>query len=99
MTPLAPHLTSFLLERLKLHQQASPNTCDTYAYAFQLLLNFASKRLKTAPSSLAIEQLDERLILDFLTHLQLERNNTPRCNAANNFGLMCNQFWIAILSV
>lgn len=21
------------------------------------------------------------------------------CNAANNFGLMCNQFWIAILSV
>ncbi|EAO3469277.1 TPA_asm: tyrosine-type recombinase/integrase [Salmonella enterica subsp. houtenae serovar 16:z4,z32:-] len=78
MTPLAPHLTSFLLERLKLHQQASPNTCDTYAYAFQLLLNFASKRLKTTPSSLAIEQLDERLILDFLTHLQLERNNTPR---------------------
>lgn len=38
MTPLAPHLTNFLLERLKLHQQASPNTCDTYAYAFQLLL-------------------------------------------------------------
>ncbi|EEB7442733.1 hypothetical protein GJL21_01690 [Salmonella enterica] len=22
-----------------------------------------------------------------------------QCNAANNFGLMCNQFWIAILSV
>lgn len=49
MTPLAPHLTSFLLERLKLHQQASPNTCDTYAYAFQLLLNFASKQLKVMP--------------------------------------------------
>lgn len=78
MTLLAPHLTCFLLERLKLHQQASPNTCDTYSYAFQLLLNFASKRLKTAPSSMAIEQLDERLILDFLTHLQLERQNSSR---------------------
>lgn len=30
------------------------------------------------PSSLAIEQLDARLILDFLTYLQLERHNTPR---------------------
>ncbi|MEL5395827.1 hypothetical protein [Serratia nevei] len=42
------------------------------------MLNFASKQLKTTPSSLAIEQLDELLVLDFLTHLQLERLNTPR---------------------
>lgn len=49
MTLLAPHLTYFLRERLKIHQQASPHTCDTYAYAFQLLLNFASKKLKTPP--------------------------------------------------
>lgn len=78
MTPLAPHLTNFLLERLKIHRQASPNTCETYAYAFQLLLNFASKQLKTTPSDLTIEQLNERLILDFLTHLQVDRLNSPR---------------------
>ncbi|WP_261628290.1 phage integrase SAM-like domain-containing protein [Escherichia coli] len=78
MTALAPHLTSFLLERLKLHQQVSPNTCDTYSYAFQLLVNFASMQLNTTPSTLTIEQLNEKLILDFLTYLQRERNNTAR---------------------
>jgi site-specific recombinase XerD len=75
MTPLAPHLTNFLCERLQRHRQASPNTCDTYAYAFQLLLNFASEKLRTPPSSLTIEQLNERLILDFLVYLQTERGN------------------------
>jgi site-specific recombinase XerD len=82
MTQLAPHLTSFLRERLQIHRQASPNTCDTYAYAFQLLLNYANKKLHTPPSSLTIEQLDEKLILEFLMHLQVERNNGPRTRNA-----------------
>jgi hypothetical protein len=38
MTPLAPHLTAFLRERLPQERHASPHTCDAYAYAFQLLL-------------------------------------------------------------
>lgn len=36
------------------------------------------KNSKHPPSSLTIEQLDERLVLDFLMYLQLERQNTPR---------------------
>jgi integrase/recombinase XerD len=43
MTPLAPHLTAFLRERLPVHRRASQHTCDTYAYAFQLLLSFGSR--------------------------------------------------------
>jgi hypothetical protein len=40
---------------------ASEDTRDSYAYAFQLLLTFASKRLEVAPSQLAVEQIDAPL--------------------------------------
>ena len=73
MTPLAPHLSGFLCEYLPRERRASPHTCDTYAYAFQLLVCFAADRLKMQPSSLQIEQLDAPLILDFLHYLEAER--------------------------
>lgn len=51
MTPIAPHLTAFFRERLPLQRGASPHTCESYAYSFQLLLEFASDRLNvTLPS-------------------------------------------------
>jgi site-specific recombinase XerD len=56
---------------------ASPNTCDTYAYAFQLLFGFASMKLKVAPSDLCLEQLDAPLILAFLAHLENDRRCCP----------------------
>ena len=37
MTPLAPHITAFLRERLPLQRGASVHTCTSYAYTFQLL--------------------------------------------------------------
>src|SRR5438067_686490 len=40
MTPIAPHITAFFQKRLAAEQAASPQTCDTYAYAFQLLFEF-----------------------------------------------------------
>jgi site-specific recombinase XerD len=82
MTPLAPHLTAFLRERLPVERRASPNTCDAYAYAFQLLLSFASERLRKTPSALFIEQLDAVLIAAFLVHLQTVRGNGPRTRNA-----------------
>ena len=48
MTALAPHLAIFLREHLPRHQQASPHTCDAYAYCFQLLVSFAARRLQSA---------------------------------------------------
>ena len=41
MTPIAPHISAFLRERLPLQRGASDHTCDSYAYAFQLLFQFA----------------------------------------------------------
>ena len=65
----------FFQERLVLERQASVNTCDSYAYAFKLLLNYASKRLKVSPSRLALEQIDARLVTGFLNDLEASRAN------------------------
>jgi hypothetical protein len=73
MISIAPHITAFLRERLPIEKMASPNTCDTYAYAFQLLFEFASKKLKISPSDLCLEQLDAPLVLAFLAHLENDR--------------------------
>jgi integrase/recombinase XerD len=77
MIPIAPQITACLRERLPVERMASPNTCDAYAYAFQLLFEFASKKLKVAPSDLCLEQLDAPLILAFLAHLETARGCCP----------------------
>jgi site-specific recombinase XerD len=82
MTPVAPHITTWLRQRLPAERGASPNTCDSYAYAFQLLFAFAAKRLGVAPSNLAFEQLDAQLVLAFLEHLQRDRGNGARSRNA-----------------
>lgn len=76
MTPIAPHITAFLRQRLATERQASPHTCDTYAYAFQLLFEFSSRKYGVAPSALCLEQLDADLVLEFLEFLQAERGNS-----------------------
>jgi integrase/recombinase XerD len=75
MTALAPHLTAFFRERLPVELHASVNTCDSYAYAFRLLLHYASMRLKVTPSRLELEQIDAPLVVAFLNDLQATRAN------------------------
>jgi integrase/recombinase XerD len=75
MTAIAPHVTAFFNQRLILERGASGNTCDSYAYAFKMLLDYASKHLKTAPSRLELEQIDAPLVVRFLNHLETARSN------------------------
>jgi integrase/recombinase XerD len=75
MTPIAPHISAFLQQRLPIERGASDNTCESYAYAFKLLLEYASDVLKIPPSQLHFEQIDVRLIVDFLSHLETTRRN------------------------
>lgn len=82
MTDIAPHITAWLRQRLPVERAASPHTCDTYAYAFQLLLDFASRQVGVAPSALQIEHIDAPLVLAFLADLQRERGNAPRTRNA-----------------
>ena len=77
MTALAPHIQAFLREHMSLHRGASQHTCDSYAYSFQLLFEFAARRFKAAPSALQLEQLDAELIGAFLKDLEEGRRNSP----------------------
>jgi site-specific recombinase XerD len=76
MTSLAPHREAFLREHLVRHRAASQHTCDSYAYSFQSLFEFAAQKLKVAPSALMLEQLDAALISTFLEHLETTRSNS-----------------------
>lgn len=82
MTPLAPHVTAYLRQRLPVERQASRHTVDAYTYTFKLLLEFAAKRVGAPPASLSIEHLDAPLVLDFLDHLQTVRGNSSRTRNA-----------------
>ena len=63
MTPLAPHVTAFFQQRLPVERRASPHTSDSYAYAFKLLLEYASERLHVRPSALHLGQIDAPFVV------------------------------------
>jgi site-specific recombinase XerD len=77
MTPLAPHVAAFFQQRLPVERRASAHTAESYAYAFKLLLEYASERLRVPPSGLHLEQIDASLVVAFLNHLETTRGNRP----------------------
>jgi len=76
MTSIAPHISAFLQDYLAIQRGASQHTCDTYAYSFQLLFDYASRREGVRPSELSLEQIDAPLVAGFLEHLETHRGNT-----------------------
>jgi integrase/recombinase XerD len=79
------HCTShhgFFPRTTERERAVSPHTRATYAYAFQLLFEFASGKLDVRPSALQLEQLDARLVLGFLESLQITRGNGARTRNA-----------------
>lgn len=77
MTPIAPHISSFLREYLAEQRGASTHTRDSYSDSFRLLFEFASRQLGVRPSDLHLEQVDAALVSDFLVHLEQVRGNIP----------------------
>jgi integrase/recombinase XerD len=77
MMPLAPQITAFFEQHLPVERRRSEQTRDSYAYAFKLLLTYASERLKVPPSQLGLEQIDAALVRDFLNMLETTRRNGP----------------------
>jgi len=71
-------LQCFFTERLLGQLGASSQTVASYRDAFRLLLRFATKRLKQAPSDLRLEDLDASLLGEFLEHLERDRRNSIR---------------------
>ncbi len=71
-------LEAFFTDRLCHQRRASPHTIASYRDTFRLLLAFAGRRLKKAPSALTITDLDTPFLGTFLDHLERERGNTAR---------------------
>jgi integrase/recombinase XerD len=59
-------------------RKASPHTIASYRDTFRLLLQFAQKRLRKAPSQLALDDLDAAFIGAFLDSLENQRGNGAR---------------------
>lgn len=71
-------LQGFFTERLMKQRQASPHTIASYRDAFHLLLQFVAKRLRKAPATLALEDIDAPLIVAFLDELESVRKVSAR---------------------
>jgi len=59
-------------------RHASAHTIASYRDTFRLLLQFAQERLRRAPSTLALEDIDAPLVVDFLDELEKVRDVTAR---------------------
>jgi integrase/recombinase XerD len=71
-------LQAFFTMRLMTQRKVSPHTIASYRDTFRLLLRFAQKRLRKAPSQLGLADLDPSLIDAFLNNLENQRRNGPR---------------------
>ena len=71
-------LESFFTRRLMQQRQASAHTIASYRDTFRLLLQFAQQRLRRAPSTLVLEDIDVPLVGDFLDELEKVRHVTAR---------------------
>jgi integrase/recombinase XerD len=76
MTPVAPLIAEFLRVHLPKERGFSQNTCETYAHAFRIFFDFAAKRLNKRPSQLSLEDLDQKMVLEFLIDIEKSRRNT-----------------------
>jgi len=75
MTAIAPHMSAFLEDYLPKQRGVSPHTLSSYADSFRLLFDFISTRISVPPSQLSLEQLDSRMVIAFLEHLETQRKN------------------------
>lgn len=68
----------FFTEYLVAQRAVSPRTVACYRDALMLFLDFSSQRLKKAPTSLKLDDIQPELVLAFLDHLEHERHNAVR---------------------
>lgn len=72
---LGEYLYGFFFTRLKDEMGASDNTIESYQFAFSLLLDFVETRQKKSRNKLLVEDIDDRIVGEFLTYLEVNRKN------------------------
>lgn len=85
-------LQRFFIEYLGQQRAVSPRTVAAYRDTFRLLLGFAEATTGKAPAAFTLADLDAKLILGFLDHLEKARNNTTRCAVAMRAWRPCDPF-------
>ena len=77
MKPTLSYLiTRFFVSYLANERGASKNTIAAYSDTLRLLIKHLCKKHSKQPEELGMEMLDPEAILDFLDHLERERNNS-----------------------
>jgi len=71
-------LQGFFTDRLMKQRRASSHTVASYRDTFRLLLQFAGRRLRRAPSALKLEEIDAPLVAAFLDDLESVRKISAR---------------------
>lgn len=71
-------LQGYFTDRLLRQRRASSHTVAAYRDTFRLLLKFATLRIGREPTQIRLEDLDPRLIGEFLEHLERDRRNSAR---------------------
>jgi site-specific recombinase XerD len=72
----------FFTEHLTHHRAVSPRTVAAYSDTFRLLLQFAERHTGKSPTRLKLVDLDAKLVLAFLDHLERDRSNGARSRNA-----------------
>jgi len=83
LTPSFPALLQrFFVEHLAQHRAVSTRTIAAYRDTFRLLLGFAEAAIGKASTKIVMTDLDAKLILAFLDHLEKDRKNAVRSRNA-----------------
>jgi len=72
----------FFTEHLTHHRAVSPRTVAAYSDTFRLLLQFAERHTGKSPTDLKLVDINAKLALDFLDHLEHDRENGARTRNA-----------------
>ena len=72
---LSPLITRFFVSYLANERGVSQNTIESYSDTLRLLIKHLCKKHSKHPEELSMEMLDSEAILDFLDHLERDRNN------------------------
>jgi site-specific recombinase XerD len=74
---LARSLREFFADHLPRLRGMSPNTIHSYRDSVSLLLRYLATRGKKPVTAIDIEDIQPRLVIDFLQHLESKRRNSP----------------------
>ena len=75
---IAALIQAFFLDFLVARRGLSSNTLTAYRDGIKLLLNYTAEQQHTPVDKLAVEDFDDRTVVDFLDHLQSARGNATR---------------------